>query len=283
MAVSQVLPKQYRSQNKPTWCPGCGDYAVLEATTRALAALQVEPHEVAVISGIGCSSRFPIFLNAYGFHGVHGRVLPIATGLKLANPKLTVLAVGGDGDGLAIGAGHFPHAVRRNPDITYVMMDNSIYGLTKGQVSPTSPVSLVSSTTPVGNVDRPLNPVAMAIAYGASFVARGASSSLDQLADLIRRGIEHRGFAFIHAVSPCPTFNNTYKQVKTNTASLPDGYDPRNQVRAFELAITSERIFTGVFYQQPEAIAYDERLEAQRPRETVDPRAYIRELIDAYR
>lgn len=283
MAASQVLPKEYRSQNKPTWCPGCGDYAVLEATTRALAALQVEPHEVAVISGIGCSSRFPIFLNAYGFHGVHGRVLPIATGLKVANPRLTVLAVGGDGDGLAIGAGHFPHAARRNPDITYIMMDNSIYGLTKGQASPTSPPRLVSSTTPAGNIDRPLNPVAMAVAYGASFVARGASSSLDELADLIRRGIEHRGFAFIHAVSPCPTFNNTYRHVKENTAPVPEGHDPTNQAAAFELALVQGRIYTGVIYQEPEAIPYDERLKADMPGPSVDPREYIRELIDAYR
>ncbi len=213
MAAS-LVPKIYRSANKPTWCPGCGDYGVLEATTRALATLQVEPHRVAVVSGIGCSSRFPIFLNAYGFHSVHGRVLPIATGLKVANPELTVLAVGGDGDGLAIGAGHFPHAARRNPDITYIMMDNSIYGLTKGQISPTSRLQQRSSTTPWGNVDRPLNPVAMAVAAGASFVARGVSWAVAELADLIRQGIEHRGFAFIHAVSPCPTFNNTLAQIK---------------------------------------------------------------------
>lgn len=283
MAASQVLPKEYRSQNRPTWCPGCGHYAVLEATTRALAALQAEPHEVAAVSGIGCSSRFPIFLNAYGFHGVHGRVLPIATGLKLANPRLTVLAVGGDGDGLAIGAGHFPHAARRNPDITYIMMDNSIYGLTKGQASPTSPTRLVSSTTPGGNIDRPLNPVAMAVACGASFVARGASSSPDELADLIRRGIEHRGFAFIHAISPCPTFNNTYRQVKANTAPVPEGHDPTSQVAAFELALAQGRIYTGVIYQEPETIPYDERLKAEMPGPAVDPREYVRELIDAYR
>lgn len=282
MAAS-LVPKTYRSANKPTWCPGCGDFAVLEATTRALAALQLEPHQVAVLSGIGCSSRFPIFLNVYGFHGVHGRVLPIATGLKVANPQLTVLAVGGDGDGLAIGAGHFPHAARRNPDITYIMMDNSIYGLTKGQVSPTSGLKHVSSTTPQGNVDRPLNPVAMAVAAGASFVARGVSSSLVELADLIRQGIEHRGFAFIHAVSPCPTFNNTYTRVKSLAEPLPEGYDPTDQVRAFELALAQEKIYTGVIYREPETIPYEERLAELAPATTQEPREYLRSLIEAYR
>lgn len=282
MAAS-LLPKTYRSAAKPTWCPGCGDFAVLEATTRALAALQLEPHRVAVVSGIGCSSRFPIFLNVYGFHGVHGRVLPIATGLKLANPELTVLAVGGDGDGLAIGAGHFPHAARRNPDITYIMMDNAIYGLTKGQVSPTSSLKHVSSTTPRGNVDRPLNPVAMAVAAGASFVAQGVSSSVAELADLIRQGIEHRGFAFIHAVSPCPTFNNTYSQVKSLAEPLPEGYDPTDQVQAFELALAREKIYTGVIYREPETISYEERLAELSPAKTQEPREYLRALIEAYR
>ncbi|MBO2519085.1 MULTISPECIES: 2-oxoacid:ferredoxin oxidoreductase subunit beta [Limnochorda] len=282
MAAS-LVPKIYRSANKPTWCPGCGDYGVLEATTRALATLQVEPHRVAVVSGIGCSSRFPIFLNAYGFHSVHGRVLPIATGLKVANPELTVLAVGGDGDGLAIGAGHFPHAARRNPDITYIMMDNSIYGLTKGQISPTSRLQQRSSTTPWGNVDRPLNPVAMAVAAGASFVARGVSWAVAELADLIRQGIEHRGFAFIHAVSPCPTFNNTLAQIKPRVAPLPQGYDPTDPVRAFELALHTEALHTGVLYREPETIPYEERLAALEPPTVQDRQTFLQSLIDAYR
>src|SRR5438067_10647053 len=174
----------YKSDVKITWCPGCGDFAVLNALYQALATLDLDPKDVVVVSGIGCSGRLPIFVNSYGFHGVHGRVLPTAMGIKIGNPKLTVIAVGGDGDGLAIGGGHFPHAARRNVDITYIMLDNNTYGLTKGQASPTTGKNSSVRSLPYGAAEDNLNPIGLALAYKASFVARGLSGQLNQLIGL---------------------------------------------------------------------------------------------------
>src|SRR2546428_3888863 len=167
--------QQYKSEVKPDWCPGCGDFAVLSALTKALQVLALPPWQVLVVSGIGCSSNLPGFLSTYGFHGIHGRALPVATGAKLANPELTVIATGGDGDGYGIGAGHFIHTVRRNLDLTYVVMNNEIYGLTTGQASPTSEKQPKTKSTPEGVIENPINPLALAIAAGARVVARGVS------------------------------------------------------------------------------------------------------------
>src|SRR5918999_6526370 len=167
--------EDYKSDEKPTWCPGCGDFGVLNAVYRALRIKSFEPHQVVAVSGIGCSSRIPYFISTYGFHGIHGRTMPLATGVRVARPDLKTLVFGGDGDAFAIGAGHFVHAVRRNLDITYVIMDNAIYGLTKGQTSPTSSFGFVTKSTPAGAVDRPLNPMLLAITSGATFVARAFS------------------------------------------------------------------------------------------------------------
>lgn len=257
MATVVRTKADYRSPNKPTWCPGCGDFAVLDAITRALASLNVDPAKLAVISGIGCSSRLPIFLNAYGFHSVHGRALPVATGVKLANPELTVLVVGGDGDGLAIGAGHTLHAARRNVDVTYIMMDNSIYGLTKGQASPTSQPLLKTGTTPFGNLDQPMNPVMLALAVGATFVARGFAARVEELAGLIQQGIEHRGFSFIHALSPCVTFNNTFKSLAERVTPLPTDHDITNRGAALQRAVEPGHLYLGVFYKVDKAGIYD--------------------------
>ena len=173
-------PADYRSDLKPIWCPGCGDFAVLAAIQQALAAMQVDPKDLAIVSGIGCSSRLPGFLDAYGLHTVHGRSLPAAIGLKLARPDLTVMAVGGDGDYFSIGLGHLPHAARRDLNMTVIVMDNEIYGLTKGQTSPTSPIGHVTKSTPYGNPAAPLHPLAIALASGASYIARGFSSQPKQ-------------------------------------------------------------------------------------------------------
>ncbi|HEY8744363.1 MAG TPA: thiamine pyrophosphate-dependent enzyme, partial [Chloroflexota bacterium] len=181
----------YKSSAKPTWCPGCGDFGVLNAVYNSLKVQGYKTEEVVVVSGIGCSSRFPFFVSAYGFHGVHGRAIPIATGVKMANPDLKVLVVGGDGDAFAIGGGHFIHGMRRNVDVTYVIMDNEIYGLTKGQTSPTSNVGFITKSTPKGSIDQPLNPLALAMVAGATFVARGFSAKPKELADLIVQGINH--------------------------------------------------------------------------------------------
>ncbi len=244
-------PADYRSDLKPIWCPGCGDFGVLAAIQQALAALQIDPKDLAVVSGIGCSSRLPGFLHTYGLHTVHGRALPAAVGLKLARPDLTVLAVGGDGDFFSIGLGHLPHAARRDLNITVIVMDNAIYGLTKGQTSPTSPRGLVTKSTPYGQSSQPIHPLAIVLASGASFVARGFSSHPKQLAELIRAGIEHRGFAFIHVLSPCVTFYDTYKIYKERVYDIPADHDPADLDAAMKYAVESERWPLGILYRRP--------------------------------
>src|ERR1700735_3005442 len=180
----------------PDWCPGCGDFGVLAAVQKALVELQIPNHQVATISGIGCSSNFPGFIETYGMHTLHGRSLPVATGMKMANHALTVLVTGGDGDGFGIGCGHFVHAMRRNVALTCMVMDNQISGLPTGQPTPTSRLAMKTKTTPFGNVERPVNPIALALAAGATYVARGFSAEQKHLTELIKNAIEHKGFSF---------------------------------------------------------------------------------------
>ncbi|GAB4435852.1 MAG: 2-oxoacid:ferredoxin oxidoreductase subunit beta [Rhodocyclaceae bacterium] len=199
--------KDFKSAVKPIWCPGCGDYAVLNALAKALAELGRPPEQIAVVSGIGCSSRIPAYTSVYGFHGVHGRALPLATGLKLARGDLTVIVTGGDGDGFSIGGNHFLHACRRNVDLTYVVMDNQVYGMTKGQASPTTaPDWEGSALTPEGTGVNPFQPLAVALAAGANFVARCFSGDPNTLAAILLEGIRHPGFSLIQVLSPCITF-----------------------------------------------------------------------------
>lgn len=238
----------FKSDLKPIWCPGCGDFGVLAAAYRAFAELDLDPDSTVIVSGIGCSSRFPGFVTTYGFHGVHGRALPTAMGVKLANPKLDVVVVGGDGDGFAIGGGHFPHAARRNIDITYVVMDNQIYGLTKGQVSPTSGYEQKSPSTPSGNLEQPLNLMATAVAADCAFVARGASFRAKELTELIVEGIRHPGFSFISAYSPCTAFNNTTQAWKEACQPLSEAHDPTDRRQAFSAALDDEMTL-GVLYR----------------------------------
>jgi len=204
--VRALAAKDFSSGAHPIWCPGCGDYGVLAGLERGLASLGRPPHEVVLVSGIGCSSRLPAYLSCYGFHGVHGRALAVAAGLKLARPDLEVIAVGGDGDGYSIGGNHFIHACRRNVDMLYIVMDNRVYGMTKGQPSPTTEPDWDSDIAPGGIGLRPFNPLSVAIAAGANFVARGFSNRPDELADMIVQGIRWPGFAFIEVLSPCVTF-----------------------------------------------------------------------------
>jgi 2-oxoglutarate ferredoxin oxidoreductase subunit beta len=255
--------KDLKSDVKPIWCPGCGDFGVLNAVLKAFTDLKLDPAHVVIASGIGCSGRFPAFVNAYGFHGVHGRVLPLATGIKMANPELTVFAVGGDGDAFSIGAGHLPHAARRNVDITYIVMDNEIYGLTKGQPSPTSPVGMEKKASPYGTYDVPLNPIAMVLSYGATFVARGFSSQPRELTELIKRGVQHPGFAFLQVISPCVTFYDTYARFKEITAPIPEEHDPADRVAAMELAMTTDAQYLGVFYHE-EQMSHHARVDQVR-------------------
>ena len=243
-------PQSYKTDEHPIWCPGCGDFGVLSSLYNSFAGLKMDPANLVVVSGIGCSGRTPGFVKSYGFHSLHGRVLPVALGVKLANPALTVIGVGGDGDGFAIGGGHIPHAARRNPNITYLIMDNATYGLTKGQYSPTSQTGFIAGSTPYGNIESPLNPLAMLIAYGASFVGQGYSGKPRELTDLITRAIEHPGFAFLNIISPCITFYNTYKVIPPKLAEVPKDHDVTDQAKAFALALQQEHILLGTFFQQ---------------------------------
>ena len=258
--------KDYKNDVEPIWCAGCGDYGDLAAFTQALASMQLDPKDICIVSGIGCSGRFSHFVKSYAYHTAHGRALPSAIGVKAANPNLHVFVVGGDGDGFSIGGGHIPHAARRNPDITYLIIDNAIYGLTKGQVSPTSPFGMVSSTTPFGLEDPPLDPLPMLLSYGVSFVARGFSSDVKQVAKLVQEAVAHKGFSVVHLVSPCPTFNRviTFDFMKERVAQIPDDHDPTSLDAAFRLALNRERFFTGVFYRNPSLPTMEQKLAQQR-------------------
>lgn len=228
------------AHSKPTWCPGCGHFAVLNALSRAIIECGLKKEETVCVSGIGCSSKLPEYLDTYGLHTIHGRSLPHAQGVKLANPALTVISVGGDGDGFAIGCGHFIHAARRNVDITYILMNNQVYSLTKGQTSPTSDRGFITKTSPEGVQEAPVNVLLTALTAGATFVGCGFSSDVAGLGSLIAAGIKHRGFSFINVISPCVTFNklNTYDSYKKQSYKLSDiaGYDPHSYEKAIETA-----------------------------------------------
>ncbi len=255
-APAAYTAKDFRSNLKPIWCPGCGDYGVAAAIYRALAAIGRPPHEIAFVSGIGCSSRIPGYTTAYGFNSVHGRALPIAQGIKLARPELLVLVAGGDGDGFSIGGGHVPHAVRRNIDLTYIVMDNQIYGLTKGQVSPTSARGTKTPTSVYGSMEEPVNPLLYTLAYGAGFVAQGVPADLDGLTAIIEEAIRYPGFSFVNIQSPCVSFGDAENQVKSQKVRMrklaAEGHDSANRIRAMELAQEyGQTLYTGVFYRNP--------------------------------
>jgi 2-oxoglutarate ferredoxin oxidoreductase subunit beta len=238
----------------PDWCPGCGDFGVLAAVQKALVELQIPNHQVATVSGIGCSSNFPGFINTYGMHTLHGRSLPVASGLKLANHELTVLVTGGDGDGFGIGCGHFVHAMRRNINLTYMVLDNQIYGLTTGQTSPTSRIGMKTKSNPYGNCDTPVNPLTLALSSGATFVGRGFSGDQKHLTELIKQAIQHNGFSFLDIFSPCVTYNkdNTFQWFRPRVKKLEDNpeYDSTNWIAAMEKAtVWGDEIPIGKFYE----------------------------------
>ncbi|MEA3277078.1 MAG: 2-oxoacid:ferredoxin oxidoreductase subunit beta [Pseudomonadota bacterium] len=267
-AIPALKAKDYKSQTKPVWCPGCGHFAVLSAITRALAYLRLPKDEVALVSGIGCSSRIPAYVDSYGFHGVHGRALAVASGLKAARPDLTVLVAGGDGDGFSIGGNHFLHACRRNMDMTYIVMDNEVYGMTKGQASPTTaPEWSRSKMTPHGHGMRRFQPAAIALAAGASFIARGFSGDPASLTQLLVQAIRHPGFAFLHVMSPCQTFR-------------PEQKDWKEQVHPFAEAPTGDAAEAARLIQADDGMSlgliYAERLPVWRP--TIAPSASLSEI-----
>lgn len=245
--------KDFRNEVKPNWCPGCGHFSIQTAIQRAAANLNIEPENLAIVSGIGCSGRISGYVNAYGFHGVHGRALPVAQGVKLANSQLTVIAAGGDGDGYAIGMGHTIHAMRRNIDMTYIVMDNQVYGLTKGQTSPRSAAGFKTKSTPNGSIEKEIHPMQLALASGVGFLAQGFSGDLKQIVSLIEQGIRHKGFSLINIFSPCVTYNkiNTYDFFKENLTRLEDDptYDPSNMGQAMQKILATNGLLTGLIYQ----------------------------------
>ncbi|NTY08976.1 2-oxoacid:ferredoxin oxidoreductase subunit beta [Exiguobacterium sp. JMULE1] len=257
--------KDFRNDVKPNWCPGCGDFSIQAAIQRAVANVGLEPEELALISGIGCSGRISGYINTYGFHGVHGRSLPIAQGVKMANRELTVIASGGDGDGFAIGMGHTIHAFKRNVDMTYIVMDNQIYGLTKGQTSPTSAPGFKTKSTPKGSIEKSVSPVELALTAGATFVAQSFSNDLKGLTQLIEQATAHKGFAFINVFSPCVTFNkvNTYDWFKQNLTKLSDieGYDPSNLDLAKQTVHAHDGLVMGLIYQDETRPDYQSQID----------------------
>jgi 2-oxoglutarate ferredoxin oxidoreductase subunit beta len=254
--------KDLKGKVDPDWCPGCGDFGVLAALKQAIADLGLQPHEVMTISGIGCSSNLPGYINTYGMHTLHGRALAVATGAQLANHDLKIIATGGDGDGYGIGGNHFIHTMRRNVDLTYVVMDNQIYGLTTGQISPTSIKGMKTKSTPFGSAENPINPIPLAIAGGATYVARGFTGQQKHLVELIKGGIQHKGFALIDVFSPCVTYNheNSHEFFKQRTQRLEDiGHDPTNFQAAMERAyMWGDVIPIGLFWKRADLPALDE-------------------------
>jgi len=268
--VHKHQPGDFKSDLKPIWCPGCGDFGVVTAITRALAAIGRPPHEIAFVSGIGCSSRIPGYTTAYGFNTVHGRSLPIAQGIKLASPELLVLVASGDGDGFSIGGGHVPHVIRRNIDLTYIVMDNQVYGLTKGQLSPTSQRGRKTVTSTYGSLEDPVNPLLYVLGYGASFVAQGTPADMAGLAKLIEEGIRFPGFAFINVQSPCVTYGEEEQQLKAQKLKIQNlealGHDTSDRAKAMERAGEyGTKLYTGILYRDPEPRpTYGDGIEERR-------------------
>jgi 2-oxoglutarate ferredoxin oxidoreductase subunit beta len=238
----------YKSDTKPVWCPGCGDFHVLLSLRKAVAQIGLRPEEIAVISGIGCSSRIPAYMNCYGFHGIHGRALPLATGVKVARPDLTVICAGGDGDGFSIGGNHLLHACRRNVDITYVVMDNEVYGMTKGQPSPTTAPDWDSKIAPGGTGISPFYPLVIALASGANFVARAFSGDPKGTAKILVDAITHPGFSFVQVLSPCVTFRPDQREWKNQVHPAP--VKPTSDAsQAARRVMTDDGFNIGVLYK----------------------------------
>lgn len=264
----------YNNAMQPTWCPACGDFAIFMALKQALVALQIPPYNIFIVWGIGCSGNMSNWVNVYGAHSLHGRALPVASAAKLVNPSLTVIAEGGDGDGYGIGLSHFIHAMRRNLDITYIVHNNLIYGLTTGQTSPTSEHGFKTKSTPCGVIERPINPIALALSSDCTYVARGFSGDVSHLRDLIVGGIKHRGFALIDIFQPCVTFNNqnTYDWFKERVYKLQEveGYTARDKQAAFARALEwGPKIPMGLFYQEERATYADELDQLTGPEDAV--------------
>lgn len=258
-----VTAKDYLSDTRPIWCPGCGHYFILRALTEALASLKIPHEQIGLISGIGCSSRIPAYIDAYGFHAIHGRALAVGAGLKVARPDMQVIVAGGDGDGYSIGGNHFIHACRRNMDMTYIVMDNEVYGMTKGQPSPTTQADWESKLAPHGTGIRTFNPLAVALASGAGFIARGFAGDQKSLIKLIVAGIEHKGFSLVEIKSPCVTFRPEEKEWSKSMRKM--NIEPTSDiVEASTTIYNSDGFDTGIFYQANTAVFQPQSTEEKK-------------------
>jgi 2-oxoglutarate ferredoxin oxidoreductase subunit beta len=262
-----VLAKDLMTMQNPTWCPGCGDFVILMSVRQAIEKLGWKQEDTVVVSGIGCGSKLPRFVKVYGFEGLHGRALPAATAIKLANKALNVIVVTGDGDGLGIGGNHFIHTMRRNLNITHIIEDNRVYGLTKGQYSPTSPDGFKSSTSLSGALETPLSPITTAIAGGATFVARTSMINPSKLTDILIKAMTHKGYAVIDVLQLCPSYNKTFDMnwYKERLVDLPENYDSTNKVSAFEKSIeVTEKVNEGIFYIEERPTYEDKVTQMQK-------------------
>lgn len=276
--------KDYKSDLRPVWCAGCGDFGAMTAAFAALAELSVPPHDIALISGIGCSSRLPGYAATYGLNTIHGRAIPVATGLKAARPDLTVIAVAGDGDAFSIGGGHFPHVARRNSDLTYIVLDNSIYGLTKGQTSPTTPLGETTSTSAYGWPEDPMRPLNLALACGVSFVAQGASGDVKGLTRIFVEAIRWPGFAFVEVLSPCVTWRGRkqYDAIRERSRPIPPDHDVTDRTAAFAYADDPDHLYMGVYYRK-ERPTFEDRLRSIAERATQKRAGGFSSYLDQFR
>ncbi len=259
--MTQVTSMSFQTNKLPTWCPGCGDFGIWMSLRQALANMGIGPEDATLLFGIGCHGNMYDWINVYGFAGLHGRSIPAAQGLKLANHKLPVICICGDGDSLGEGGNHFIHAAKRNPDITVIIHDNQVYGLTTGQAAPTAKPGFKTKSTPDGVVDSPISPTALALTAGATFVARGFAGDAVGLTDLIVKAVQHKGFAVIDALQPCVTFDkvHTYSWYRQRMYKLEGtGYTPNDKMKAFEKAFEwGDKIPTGIFFQEEKPTAED--------------------------
>jgi len=258
----EMKPEDFNTSVFPTWCPGCGNFAIWAALKSALVKLNLPPHKNALVFGIGCSGNFANFVKGNIFHSLHGRALPAAIGIKLANHELNVIAIGGDGDGFAEGLAHTLETIRSNVNLTYIVHDNHVYSLTTGQTSPTSVPGFKTKTTPEGAFEYPINPLALAVSAGGTYVARGFAGDIPHLTDLIVQGVWHRGFSLIDVMQPCPTFNPelSYDWYRQRVYRLEaNGYVPDNRFRAWEITQEpfDQKIATGVLYEEDRLILED--------------------------
>jgi 2-oxoglutarate ferredoxin oxidoreductase subunit beta len=281
--LATLQPADYKSDLKPVWCAGCGDYGALAALHRAMAKLQLTPADTIVVSGIGCSSRLPGYVSTFGFNGVHGRALTLATGMKVSRPELNVIAVGGDGDGIAIGGNHFLHSALRNLDVAYFLMDNEIYGLTKGQVAPTTPAGDKTKSTTYGNPEPSVDPCELAISFGATWVGRGFSGDPKGLVDLMTAAIQHHGFAFLNVMSPCVTWrgDDQFKILRAKLRHVPEGHDRTDRSAAQKYTRESEFMTCGVLYEIEQPSLVDRIMEVRsRAQKVGGPVASVAKLVE---